>query len=103
MNNLKTINNLVKKLIPYQPEKVFIFGSSVNNSFTSESDIDIAVIKKTNQPFYQRARDIRKLLRSKIPLDVFVFTPEEFARSKATNPVVAQIHQTGKIVYDQTN
>lgn len=97
----KTVSLLIDRIQPYEPEKIILFGSTVRGESSPDSDIDLAIIKSTNQPFYQRNRDVRKLLRSKIPLDVFVFTPEEFERTKTTNQFIAEIARTGKIIYEQ--
>lgn len=95
----KVINNIVAKIVDYQPERVIVFGSSIRGKWQENSDIDLAIIKKTSQPFYKRAAEVRKLLRSKIPLDVFVFTPEEYESAKKTNPLVSEIERTGRVVY----
>lgn len=97
----KTVSQLINRIQPYEPERVILFGSTVRDEFSPDSDIDLAIIKSTSQPFYQRNRDVRKLLRSKVPLDVFVFTPGEFEKTKTTNPFVAEIARTGKIIYEQ--
>lgn len=97
------LSQLIKRLKIYQPEKVILFGSSVRSESSPDSDIDLAIIKSTDQPFYQRNRDVRILLRSKIPLDVFVFTPDEFESTKTTNSFVAEIERTGRVIYEQTN
>lgn len=98
----KTVAQLIDRIQPYEPEKVILFGSTVRDESSPDSDIDLAIIKSTNQLFYRRNRDVRKLLRSKIPLDVFVFTPGEFEKTKTTNPFVAEIARTGKIIYEQS-
>lgn len=91
---------LANRLSAYGPRRVILFGSSAAGAADPDSDIDIAIIKDTQEPFYRRAADVRKLLRSKTPLDVFVFTPAEFALAKKTNPFVAEIDRTGKVIYD---
>ena len=93
------IKSLVAKITDYKPEKVIVFGSLVKGTWSKDSDIDLAIIKKTNQPFYRRAADVRKMLRSRIPLDVFVFTPKEYEEAEKTNELVAEIDRTGRIVY----
>lgn len=96
------LNQLIIRLKEYQPEKVILFGSVGREEvFSPTSDIDLAIIKTTDQPFYKRNRDVRKLLRSKIPLDVFVFTPIEFESAKQTNSFVAEIEKTGRVIYEQ--
>lgn len=98
----KVVSQLIDRIQAYKPERVILFGSTVRGESSLDSDIDLAIIKSTDQPFYRRNRDVRILLRSKIPLDVFVFTPEEFERTKKTNPFVAEIERTGKIIYEQS-
>ncbi len=78
------INSLIKKIVQkYEPEKLIIFGSHANNTANKDSDLDILIIKNTNENFYKRSLTVRKLLRpNNIPTDIFVFTPEEFAEKK---------------------
>ena len=95
----KIINAIVAKMVSYKPERVIVFGSSIRGGWHENSDIDLAIIKRTGLPFYQRAAEVRKLLRSKVPLDVFVFTPEEFELAKKTNLLVSEIEKPGKVVY----
>ena len=99
MNGIDT-GSLVKRLAAYRPRRVILFGSMIGDRSRPDSDIDLAIIKDTDRPFYRRAADVRKLLRSKIPLDVFVFTPSEYDLAKKTNPLVAEIDRTGKVIYD---
>ena len=99
MNSIDT-DFLVKRLTAYRPRRIVLFGSMAEDHAGPDSDIDLAIIKDTDRPFYRRAADVRKLLRSKIPLDVFVFTPSEYDLAKKTNPLVAEIDRTGKVIYD---
>lgn len=94
---------LVNRLRAYQPQRVMLFGSMARGDARQNSDVDLAIIKDTNELFYRRARDVRKLLRSKTPLDVFVFTPQEYEQAKKTNPFVAEIDRTGTVIYDHAN
>ncbi len=97
------ISLLIDKLRAYKPEKVIIFGSQVNGMSRPDSDIDLAIIKKTDQPFFRRSGEVRKILRSKIPLDVFVFTPDEYNQAVRTNLLVSEIESTGRVVYEAAN
>lgn len=99
MNSINTAF-LVERLAVYRPSRIVLFGSMLGDNALPDSDIDLAIIKDTNQPFYRRAADVRKLLRSKTPLDVFVFTPKEYDAAKKINPFVAEIDRTGRIIYD---
>lgn len=64
----------------YGPERIYLFGSWARGEADELSDIDLVVIKPTSTPFLERLREVARLLPSQIgAVDVFVYTPEEFA------------------------
>lgn len=92
---------LIKLIKPYRPEKILLFGSHAYGKPGKESDLDIAIIKDTKKPFHDRLIEVRKLLWTDTPVDVFVFTPKEFDRLSKENPFVREIKDKGKIVYEE--
>lgn len=65
------------------PERIYLFGSWARGDETEDSDIDLLIIKNTDLPRYKRARGMRRLIRPyKYPLDLIVYTPEEFERER---------------------
>lgn len=73
-----------------QPERILIFGSMVTGDIHSWSDIDLVIVKQTDLPFFQRLREIRKLIRPKVGTDILVYTPEEFEQLKNERPFFRQ-------------
>jgi predicted nucleotidyltransferase len=61
----------------YQPEKLILFGSVAQGDIHEWSDLDLVVIKKTEQPLLERIEEVLRLIRPKVGLDVLVYTPEE--------------------------
>jgi predicted nucleotidyltransferase len=61
----------------YQPEKLILFGSAAQGELHEWSDLDLVIIKKTDQPLLERIGDILRLVRPRMGLDVLVYTPEE--------------------------
>ncbi|MFA5781386.1 MAG: nucleotidyltransferase domain-containing protein, partial [Bacteroidales bacterium] len=52
----------------YSPEKIILFGSFASGNANENSDIDLLIVKKTKEPFYQRLRQVRKLfVRQPLP------------------------------------
>jgi len=94
---------LVEDLKKYQPEKIILFGSAVRGEMDAYSDLDVAVIKETTTPFVQRGIDAVKMLRSGLgPIDLFVYTPEEFQRMKENeNPFIERILEEGRVLYEK--
>lgn len=93
-------NTLIKE---YQPEKIILFGSMVNQDIQEWSDLDIAIIKQTNKSFYQRLREVALLCQPSVGVDFLVYTPEEFQHLLAEqNPFVTEeIVNKGKVIYDR--
>jgi len=80
-------------------EKIILFGSRVNGHSHADSDYDLAVIKQTDLPYHQRLKNLRLKLHTRLPLDLFVFTPTEFEATRVSNPLVAEISKQGQVVY----
>lgn len=81
---MKEITRSVKKIASeFKPEKVILFGSFAYGKPKADSDVDLAVIKKSRKDFYQRNAEARLIVSdSSLPMDIFVFTPEEFNQKK---------------------
>ncbi len=77
----------VKKIGKYFKDKlgearVFVFGSIVDGSWDSESDIDVLVISPSTPPYlYQRSKLIAEIkfeLGRFNPFEIHLITPEEY-------------------------
>ena len=96
------IQTLVSALMPYQPKKVILFGSHAYGKPHEHSDMDVAIIKNTTQPYHNRLIEVRRLIRTTQPIDFFVFTEQEIMSKKDTNPLIDEIMTKGKVVYPST-
>ncbi|MBI4157760.1 nucleotidyltransferase domain-containing protein [Candidatus Woesebacteria bacterium] len=96
-----SLDDLVLQIKRYQPEKIILFGSFAVGKQTPDSDIDIAVIKKTDKSYHDRLIELRRLVKTTSPIDFFVFTPEELRKLAGKNSFVAEIVATGKVIYGQ--
>lgn len=92
-------NDIISALKTYHPQKIILFGSRAAGTNTPTSDYDIALIKDTDQPFHERIIEARRLLRTILPIDLFVFTPKELEDKKTTNYLISKILSTGKVIY----
>jgi predicted nucleotidyltransferase len=84
MNENAIILEIVNKVVDsYQPEKVLLFGSYATGNETSDSDVDLIIVKDTKTPRHKRGREVRKyLFGTLIPIDLKVYTPDEFEKEK---------------------
>jgi len=100
----KKLKVIIEALKAYNPEKVILFGSSARGEADKHSDIDLVIIKKTQDRFLQRLKKAALLIREPIAVDLFVYTPEEFAQMLGDENPFAQIVITeGKVIYEKPN
>jgi predicted nucleotidyltransferase len=94
------VRRLVRR---YRPEKVILFGSAAAGTADADSDIDLLIIKQTDDGYFDRLGKVRRLLDTWQPLDVFVLTPSELQKVVAENRyfVVEEILRKGRVVYER--
>lgn len=86
----------------YKPEKIILFGSLANGSYHEFSDVDMIVIKKTKKRFLERIEDVLLLNDTKMHLECFVYTPEEFAKMiEEENPFIEEVLRGGVVIYEK--
>ena len=83
------------------PERIYLFGSCARGEDTEDSDIDLLLIKDTDLPRYERAREIGLLIRPrKYPLDLLIYTPGEFEELKdVVGTIPYKVAREGVLLY----
>jgi len=98
----KEINYITSQIIEkYKPEKIILFGSAARGERNLDSDADFLIIKKET-PHYgaDRIRELSRLIDRNIPIDLFIYRPEEFEkRLKMGDPFLKSVLREGKILY----
>jgi predicted nucleotidyltransferase len=100
----RRLRRLVEALSPYRPERVYLFGSWASRDADELSDIDFVVIRSTPAPFFERLREVAKLLPFDLgAVDILVYTLEEFADMKVNGNAFAEmVEAEGVILYETT-
>ena len=99
------MSNKVKQIIDelvknYQQEKVILFGSQRTGKTHEWSDVDLVVIKKTTKKFRDRIREASSSFKHVLPVDLIVYTPEEFAKMSKENWFVKdEVLEKGQVMY----
>jgi len=103
VKNKNIVNHLVDKLkSSYKPELIVLFGSRTGSTFDEDSDIDLLVVKDTKKRPLWRRVEVRKKLSTEKPLDIIVYTPEEFENLKKSGSVfIKDILNQGEVVYEK--
>lgn len=74
----KIENLLREKLIRHGVLEAYIFGSFAQGRATAWSDLDLILVTRTDLPFIERPRQFADLFDLGLPLDLLVYSPEEF-------------------------
>ena len=97
------VRGLLRALRPYGAERIFLYGSLARGEADELSDIDLVVIKETAQPFWDRLREVARLLPPDLGgVDILVYSPEEFSTMLADGNAFAEmVIEEGRLIYDR--
>lgn len=100
----KLIKDMVDKVVQeYQPEKVILFGSYAYGRPDPDSDIDLLIIKQTQErPIDRRVAVIRIIYDPslRVPVEPIVLTPGEIRlRQEIGDPFLEEVLTKGEVLY----
>ncbi|MFH1187982.1 MAG: nucleotidyltransferase domain-containing protein [bacterium] len=96
------LNRVVDKIkINYQPERIILFGSLAVGVPNQSSDIDLAIVKKTNKRFLDRNLEVALIADPLEAFDFLVYTPKEWQEMQKKNNYFIKEINKGKILYEK--
>jgi predicted nucleotidyltransferase len=97
------LNELLPVLIEgYDPEQVILFGSMARGRVEEWSDLDLLIVKGTDEPFLERSVRVALLCRAIVGVDYLVYTPAELAQMiERENPFILEALREGQVLYDR--
>lgn len=97
----KIIREIRSRIEAYQPLKVYLIGSYARGEADDVSDVDLVVIKDTSLHFFDRIREVLRILNMNRHIDVLVYTPEEIRLMKSRgNAFWEQVEEEGVVIYE---
>ena len=101
----RLVEQIVSRIVEAShPERVVLFGSRARGEPRSESDYDLLVIKKSDEPRYRRAVPLYEALVGLLAnVDIMVYTPKEVSEwSDLPEAFVTTAVREGKALYEAT-
>jgi predicted nucleotidyltransferase len=96
------IGRIVESLKVYHPQRVILYGSFARGDYHCGSDLDLIIVKETDQPFADRIGDVLRLCRSRIPIEPLVYRPSEMADMlDGGNDFLETALKEGIVLYEQ--
>ena len=98
---LKAITDKIVR--QFQPDKIILFGSHAWGTPTADSDMDLFIVKETENT-RELTRQIDGFLWGRtVALDLLVYRPQSVAKRLATgNFFIRKIMSQGKVLYERT-
>jgi len=99
----KVLQNIIEKIrCVAGPERIILFGSAAQGTMTTDSDMDLLVIKKNLKDQRSEVIRIRKALSEfSIPVDIIVMSAERFEETKnVIGGIAYPAHKYGRILYE---
>jgi predicted nucleotidyltransferase len=85
----------------FKPEKIILFGSHAWGEPDENSDVDLLVIKKTNNRWRTRNNMDGALYPRYTPLDLLVYTPKQVEKKYKEDFFIKKIIKEGAILYEK--
>jgi predicted nucleotidyltransferase len=86
-----------------RPEKIILFGSRAQGTARADSDFDLLVVAKSDQPRYRRAAPIYGVLSDILaPMDILVYSPQEVEEwSEVPQAFITTAIRQGTVLYEK--
>ena len=100
----ETLPPAIERLIrEINPEKIILFGSYAYGHPTPDSDVDLLVVVRSDEPYRARYMRVAMALYPRLfPLDLIVKTPEEIDEALQTcSPFLQEIYTRGICLYER--
>ncbi len=96
------IEEIVSSLREYDPERIILFGSHARRDADEYSDLDLVIIKETEERFLDRLKRVYEIMQPDFALDILVYTPGEFAHMlEEGNPFLERVLEEGIVIYER--
>ena len=96
------LRDIVRRLVAaIDPDRIILFGSRARGDAKPDSDVDLLLIKASNEPPHRRViKAYRALMGIGIPKDILWRTPEEIANWAAVPTYVTTAAlREGRLLY----
>lgn len=98
----RAIRKMVGRIVrQFHPERIILFGSHARGEAGPESDVDLLVVMPVEGLKHNKQVEIRVALHDiRIPKDIIVTTPEDFAwRKDVVGTIEYPAVREGKVLY----
>ena len=92
---------IISAFLPYEPEKIILFGSITRDDWDEYSDVDVIVVYETDKSFLERLKELYMSWDIPKAIDILAYTPAEFIEMTAENFFIQDAVTDGELIYER--
>lgn len=92
---------IVSTFMPFNPEKIILFGSLARGAWDEASDIDLIIVYQTSKSFMDRLKELYLSWNIPKAVDILAYTPNEFSRMLDESFFVEDAVREGEVLYER--
>ena len=100
------INEIKKQIIsafmPFEPDKIILFGSITRDDWDEYSDVDVIVVYETDKSFLERLKELYMSWDIPKAIDILAYTPAEFVEMAADSYFIQDVVTDGELIYERS-
>jgi predicted nucleotidyltransferase len=91
---------IVSTFLPFEPQRIILFGSFARGDEDEESDIDLIIVYSTTKRFLARLEEL--YLSWNIPkgVDILAYTPEEYDKMLEESDFLREAVRWGRVIHE---
>ncbi len=100
----EVLADIIRRLVDaIDPDTIVLFGSRARGDPHAHSDVDLLIVKASNEPRHKRVgRAHRALIGVGVPVDILWYTPAEAAaHSRMRQHVASRALREGRVLYER--
>ncbi len=98
----KKLKEITDKIVrEHKPEKIILFGSYAWGKPTEDSDVDLFIVKETDNVQNTEIQIDSSIFPRPFPIDIIVYRPKQFKeRLERGDFFIKDIFSNGKVIYE---
>ena len=100
INEIK--KHVISAFMPFEPDKIILFGSITRDDWDEYSDVDVIVVYETNKSFLERLKELYMSWDIPKAIDILAYTPAEFVEMVADSYFLQDAVADGELIYERS-